>query len=485
MKKLSYLIFLPVLVVSMVSCKKLIEIEETDFIDESIALKTVANTESALLGAYNQFNPEFDIRLSSVFSDELKPGEFYNAASTHEWQYTSNDIGIRDTYTAITNFYYVIDRVNRVLRRLPLADSMSVSDGALRARVKGECLFLRALCHFGIFQWYCDNYSADGVAMPYMEEPSLVPPARIGMTPYFEKLENDLREAKLLIPAAQPDIYRASRLSVVGLQARVALYKRDWPSAITFSTEFINAVPLADATAFKNIWTDAGSAELGLKIRRTTANGRMGSFYRGLFTRPSASAPLVAPGSIPWTPSDKLFNSYDQTNDVRFSSYVIDEPLLQNIPGKPSKLVAKYAGTGYATTAENVNDIKFFRTGEMYLIRAEARAETGAFTGAASAESDLNDLRAARITGYTPVILGSTQGAISEIMNERFKELAYEGHRFFDLKRRGLPIERLASDAPNEGARTLPANNFRFILPIPQVQMQANPNMVQNPGYVD
>jgi hypothetical protein len=66
---------------------------------------------------------------------------------------------------------------------------------------------------------------------------------------------------------------------------------------------------------------------------------------------------------------------------------------------------------------------------------------------------------------------------------ERFKELCYEGHRFWDLKRRSLPVARLAADAPTTNATTLPANDYRFLLPIPNTELQANKLLVQNPGY--
>ncbi|HAK10791.1 MAG TPA: RagB/SusD family nutrient uptake outer membrane protein, partial [Chitinophagaceae bacterium] len=73
--------------------------------------------------------------------------------------------------------------------------------------------------------------------------------------------------------------------------------------------------------------------------------------------------------------------------------------------------------------------------------------------------------------------------AINEVLNERYKELCYEGHRFFDLKRRGLPVTRSIADAPSAAGTTLEANNFRFVLPIPLPEMVANPAMKQNPGY--
>ena len=117
------------------------------------------------------------------------------------------------------------------------------------------------------------------------------------------------------------------------------------------------------------------------------------------------------------------------------------------------------------------------------LIRAEARAELGQFTGANSAESDINTLRAARIAGYTPVTFASKDAAIDAIMLERFKELAFEGHRFWDLRRRNLPVTRIGTDAPSATGATLSAGHFRFILPIPNAEMQANKLMVQNAGY--
>ncbi len=126
---------------------------------------------------------------------------------------------------------------------------------------------------------------------------------------------------------------------------------------------------------------------------------------------------------------------------------------------------------------------KIFRTAEMYLIRAEARAELGKLTGATGADGDINTLRANRIAGYVNVSYTSKQQAIDDILLERFKELAYEGHRFFDLKRRSLPVTRLAVDAPSAQGTTLAANDFRFVLPIPLSEITANPILQQNPGY--
>jgi starch-binding outer membrane protein, SusD/RagB family len=100
MKNIS-LIFSSVLVLTLGACKKVIDVRETDFIGGDIALKTVANNEAGVIGAYAAMNPEMSILFNAVMSDELKVGEFYNAATVHEWQFTSTDITIRDQFTAI------------------------------------------------------------------------------------------------------------------------------------------------------------------------------------------------------------------------------------------------------------------------------------------------------------------------------------------------------------------------------------------------
>ncbi|HET9433548.1 MAG TPA: RagB/SusD family nutrient uptake outer membrane protein, partial [Chitinophagaceae bacterium] len=272
------------------------------------------------------------------------------------------------------------------------------------------------------------------------------------------------------------DINRATRLAATALQARIALYKKEWAAAETFSTEFISGLPLASMANFPGIWTDANTSEVAFRLVRTSSfGGRIGSLWRGI----SASAANI--GTVTWRPSDEIWGAYDQANDVRFASYFKDEPLLA--PARGTRLIYKYAGTTYGTPNENVANAKVYRTGEMYLIRAEARAEQNKITCANSAESDINDLRAARITGYVNVVFASKAEAIDAILLERYKELAYEGHRFWDLKRRGLPVERLATDAPTTNAAVLSAGNFRFLLPIPDPEMKANILMVQNPGY--
>lgn len=467
--------FLICFLLSVASCSKVIDVKETDFIGGNIALLTVNNNEQGIIGGYSAMNVEMAILLNSTLSDEVKVGEFYNAATTHEWQYGSTDIGLRDNYTAFPVQYLIIDRVNRVLEALPKVVAANATEEALKSRLKGEALFLRAFAHFELYRYYSNSAVGTDLALAYMESPSLTPKARITVAPYIAKLNADLAAAKSLVPQVTSDIYRANKNAVSGLQARVALYTKDYANAVLYSSEYINGLPLSSAANFDKIWQDLSNTEVAFKLSRTSATGtKIGSLFRGT----SANATNI--GTITWLPSDKLWNSYDQLNDIRFKVYLKTEPIL--IAPRPSKIISKYAGTGYGTPTENVADAKVFRTGEMYLIRAEAKAETSDLAGAAT---DLNALRSARITGYVNETFSTKDALIDAILTERFKELPFEGHRFFDAKRRNLPINRLVGDARTATSVTLPAGNFRFILPIPNSEILANPKIQQNPGYTN
>ena len=457
------------------SCKKVIEIKETDFINESLAFKTVENTDQGAVGAYSAVIGEGNMYVSSILSDEVVSAEFPSQdATVVNWIYGADDITLtRDNTNTYGINYSVINRANRVLAALPATDSTRAGDNQLRNRLRGEMLALRAFMHFELFRWYCDNYSAEGIALPYMEAPALTDQARIGMKPYFDKMIADFAEARTLIPASYRDSLRITRTAVIGMQARMALYMRDWANAETYATEFINLLPLSTRANFTGIWKDTNSDEVAFKLRRTNLTLRPGSFYRTNSTNATNLQTIL------FSVSSKLWDAYDQTNDIRFSAYMKDEPLLA-VQNRVSHIVRKYEGTGYGTASDNVQDYKMIRTGEMYLIRAEARAELNKIP---AASQDLNDLRKARISNYTTVNYDDKATLISLIMNERFKELAFEGHRFWDLKRRNLPVERRPADAQTVGSVTLPANNLRFVLPIPFYEIQANRAIKQNAGY--
>ena len=135
-----------------------------------------------------------------------------------------------------------------------------------------------------------------------------------------------------------------------------------------------------------------------------------------------------------------------------------------------------------------MNDLKVFRSSEMLLIAAEARAYQSNFTGV---QTLLEQLKTARFgSAQTVALPSSVADAVGAVLDERRIELAFEGHRYKDLKRSGVAGNRGIDRNPIEcnlqsGACTLAASDFRFTLPIPIVEINANPGIgaEQNPGY--
>src|SRR5690606_36972450 len=125
---------------------------------------------------------------------------------------------------------------------------------------------------------------------------------------------------------------------------------------------------------------------------------------------------------------DQFGTVAQRQDDIRFARYIRYDQARQNASNgvKSAYLVQKYVGGN--SSYPGLTPIKLFRTGEMYLIRAEAEAERNNNSAAAA---DLNALRNARIHNYANASFADKQSVLNAIYNERFKELAFEGHRFF------------------------------------------------------
>ena len=129
----------------------------------------------------------------------------------------------------------------------------------------------------------------------------------------------------------------------------------------------------------------------------------------------------------------------------------------------------------YKLTALSLVDTEYnmvIRLAEVYLIRAEARAEQGNIAGA---QADLDTVRAR--AGLPPTAAGDVPGLLGAIGHERQVELVAEwGHRWLDLKRTGLAGAVLGSEKPGWVATDT-------LYPIPAGELTANPALSQNPGY--
>ena len=470
MKQLiKFKILIAVLVIASVGCKKQLGTPAPDLITEEKAFSDLAGLERGIVGAYATFNGavnDREVYANALYSDEaMLPTENTTGrgVGAFRWQ---TDPGTGELTNAWGDFYFGIDRVNRLLGQIDNVPASSSTEIATKNRIKGEALALRAFGHLQLLINFSNGLSPDALGIPYMEVSVISKPSRLTVAQVFAKIRADLNAAAGLIPSTGLPATFNNRtritLSVVyAIQARAALYEKRWDDAIAAATLAINATPLATIAQYPSIWTDASTNEVIWKLKRVAGDARIGDIF---FDRGQSI--------IVYAVSEKLRSTFNTTTDVRYASLV-------RLRGTGRFSLGKYVGGDAANP--NLADPKIFRTAEMYLIRAEAYAEKDQLTNAAA---DINTLLANRITGYTNQTFATKTEVINAVMQERFKELAFEGHRMHDLRRRSLPVNRLASDAINaQGSINLLPSDRVYIWPIPGAEILANENMKQNTGY--
>jgi hypothetical protein len=458
------------------SCKKAVDKNPTHTINGDDFFKTIDEYDYVLTGTYQRLKLNGlygGVNGGSVFlsSADIAADNFYNGPDNlgsqntfFRWNYTADNTSVQGAWD---DAYRVIQHTNLCLRGI---DRFAGSDGRKVNRIEGQARALRAFMHFELLRWWATDYDRNSTALgvAYVDKFDVEQmPARLTVKESYDRIEADLKTARGMLSNTDRPIQSASstdgsnrayidRLVVDAMLARMYLYANQLDSAIKYSTIAINARPLASPDDFMDIWHDATTAEVIWSIKYQTSEPAL-----------AREVYQTAGDKTSWIPVDDLLNLYGLT-DIRFDAYwtVVNNDLV----------LGKYsAKTTALANPDGVTDFKILRTGEMYLIRAEAYArKTG--TGALGL-ADLNALRVAR-----GAATGSETGAglLNAIQTERRKELVMEGHRFFDLKR---SVRTVARTQGCGSYCTLPPTSRAWALPVPQPEMLANRNMVQNPGY--
>ena len=265
-----------------------------------------------------------------------------------------------------------------------------------------------------------------------------------------------------------------SALACKALLARVYLYMKDYANAAAYAREVMDAVPLTARDKYVTMFRRAQD-EPGEGILRMNSYGA-GSGMRSLCT------PLSGQEAAP----DPTFMASFPAGDIRkeLFTYVAEKEDGDEYAGKTYTAICKFLPykSGVSTAENRRCDPFVLRVSEMYLIHAEALCLGSGDTKTAA--EDIKALRA-RALGKSPseisLVYTGTDGLDRLIQEERARELCFEGHRFFDLKRRGEDIVRTATTSSTLTRLKYP--DYRYVLPISQLEMQANDCMTQNENY--
>lgn len=227
---------------------------------------------------------------------------------------------------------------------------------------------------------------------------------------------------------------------------------------------------------YRKIWNDTSNGENIFTLNRPI--GGVGGNIASLYTTNSTDID----GSVLWTVGLNLYNEITSNlSDIR--TYAFMDPKKYAAPNDIYRVIDKYPGKGNQPLKNNV---KVVRLSEMYLILAECAVKENDLPTAANYIKQIRQTRKYAGTAATPSYANAT-AALQDILKERRVELAFEGHRYVDLRRLGaeanVSIDRSTLDDIVATPTTLSITDHRFTMPIPTTEIQGNPTIQQNPGY--
>lgn len=254
--------------------------------------------------------------------------------------------------------------------------------------------------------------------------------------------------------------------------ARVYLTMEDWENAEKHSAKVMETVRLSGRDEYVNMFRNPRKYIGEESIFRLDPYGHSTSFL-------SKYDPTST--NTDFSPDPKFIDSFSSDDVRKELFYYIPEDIENEVfHGRTYEACCKHLRYKSNSSDDDKHPLEFvFRASEMYLTHAEAVCK-----GGGSLEEAAKDVRAImeRATGKPVSFAFSSQSDLERIIeNERAKELCNEGHSFFDFKRQKKDIVRNPSS--NALLLTLTYPDYRFVLPIDEMEMQANDNMIQNEGY--
>ncbi|EDM36888.1 putative lipoprotein [Pedobacter sp. BAL39] len=441
MNKIIKLAAVALVVLSASSCKKYLDIEPAG----RVIPKTTEDFRGLLTSAYNFFPAHKS--LLAVRTDELLMDEYATGFPAYKdiYAWNDNDADGLTSSMPYTAFYTSIFNANHVIAEVEKEAGVSPET----AQIKGEAYLLRAYAHFELLNLYAKPYNAGTAATDRGIVLSLAIDLEQNyktatVAEVYAQILADIEAGRQLLNVTNFDAgfnYRFTKRAAAALTARVYEFKGDWANALASSQQ---------ALALNGDLED-------LNVTGAVLPNNYRSKENIMSMEKAFDAGVTNTSMI----SDHLLNIYDQANDLRYPMYF----------GRA------FGNTVSLKGAFNENKISF-RNGELYLIQAEAALQSD---NLALALKSLLDLKVKRLkpayyqTEATRISALAKPALLQEILNERERELALEGHRWYDLRRYGQP--ELVHSFENGSSYTLQKNDPKYTIRFPREAVANNPNL--------
>ncbi|WP_375325512.1 RagB/SusD family nutrient uptake outer membrane protein [Flagellimonas sp. GZD32] len=416
----------------------------------------VDNLYSILKGVHNSLTSSGYYGRDMIATNEVRSDNCFSNGNSGrfstqgEYAYNANTGFVWD------NAYYVIANANIIIN----TDVTTLEgDQAYGEHLQGAAMILRALAHFDLLRVYGQQHAGGTLGVPVVTEfkGEDLFPARNTIDEVKTAIYTDLQTAfDMMDSSFDTSKTIVSKYVAKALEARVAVYFGDWNRAVSASESVINSglYSIIGADSYVSSWAGDGGSNVLFELAFSGADNQGSNALSYIYRYPADEPGGYGDLQVVSTVID-LFDIGDVRADIL--GYQDGGTRLRNM-GK------------YPDTATGSDNIPLFRYEEVILNYAEALLETGG-----DALTQIN-------------LITSNRGALAyaavnkdDILNERRKELMFEGFRFDDLVRTGQAIPFWGSTENNLGSISYPNNLFAF--PIPTSEINANSNMVQNTGY--
>ncbi len=474
------------------SCKEdYLDTVPTASVDAGAAFSTTKNAAAAVNGIYRamvvrylsaqtQFGYPALMIQQDVLGEDLVFGNSSNAGHFAEGRWTGHRSDQGNLSQMPYEMYYrLIGNANLVIANI---------DGAAgpqedRDRLKGEALGLRAFAYFGLVQLYGKRYDAATkpnaqLGVPLVLEPTTAGLPRSTVEEVYTQINKDLTDAVELLASTRVAKSHINKEVANGLLARVALVQQNWSAAATYAAAARKGYPLMSVAQYLDGFSDVGNPEWIWGFDHLEDQSEFfGAYHSYISDNFNSSNIRLTPKAI-----NSLLYAKIPSTDVR-SKMWLKAPTAATAVTPPGGVRVPYMNQKFRLppnpATSTMGDIPYMRAAEMYLIEAEALAKQGKDAEAAKV---LFDLASKRDPAY---VMSTNTGAalLEEIYFNRRIELWGEGHRFLDLKRQNMPLDRNGANH-NPAVAVLfdvPAGDPRWEFLIPRRELNSNKAAVQNP----
>lgn len=417
------------------SCQRYLDITPTG----KVLPQTEEDFRALLTRAYQLF-PKHKALLN-LKSDEVKAGntsESYKAIFT--WDEANAIPGSIEMPYA--SFYQVIFNTNYIIQNIGKYNSSNQKTN----QILGEAYALRAYTYFELINIYAPAYNGnngDELSVPLITEVNLERSfPRVTLDAAHNQILSDIKSSEDLLNESSFPVgynYRFTTTALHAFKARLYQYRGEWDKALHEANLVLNSNHnLEDFNQFNVLPNDFKSKEsiMNLELALDYSTNR--------FSRAS----------------DEHIALYDQVNDLRFSKYF------------------KKTGNDWQSTKYNSNDFKCsFRVADILLVKAEAEARLGKEADSKATLLSLakNRYNAIGFTQFkTKISSLSGNSYIKELLDERARELSFEGLRWGDLRRTTQPKITHIFDGK---AYELKAKDIRYTTPFPKDARLKNPEL--------